>query len=538
MAQIRMLQAWNGYGEGSLQDFGASENARLANLRLATYDIDGPEGSDSARHDQLSGDLYILGAPSPGVRSEESWSSTCYLFVWPSSAGGARLGERQIFVPTKDFGWYFGVFFSSRSKANRVENITDTCLAKAALHTAHTACTKVGTWTTTSNSGTFKGDYGWSVTAGSTLSASITGGIVGVLTTMTTNGGYGIVSIDGDYTRATRLPLFSAADYAAGRCRQSDVGKRYFSCYASALYDEHVIFADDLAASAHAVTIEATGTKAAASSDARCYIQHLLSCNGETVGASNIYAIPVHYISHNRTDWSAHSPVVKWAPSGSSDYQFLGENHADGTQSKELTTALSVFVDVTDQTALAAGSYASGTIITINHTNTVAHKANLSTVVATKVRKFTAVANRRLPIMCDSKWTWSASGTAEVEYPVMLRLGEERNADLAMENLKLRSANIGGVALTLPSNFDNAISYIPTPGRAMIAHGSAIQAFAEVVSETPDRAQMFTGYGAAHQDRTTFDSKMYIVSSTGPHALYASGDVQRWVAGWGASLVE
>ena len=482
----------------------------------------------------LAAELAALGFPGG---TPPSWSSTCYLFAWPSSAGGARLGERQIFVPTKDQDWFFGVFYSSRSKANRVDNITDTCLAKAALHTAHTACTKVGTWTTTSNSGTFKGDYGWSATAGSTIAATLTGGVIGVLTTMTTNGGYAVVSIDGDYTRATRLPLFTSSDYSAGRCRSSDVGKRYFSSYAAALYDEHVIFADDLSSGAHSVIIEATGTKPAASSDLRVYVQHLLSCNGETVGASNVYAIPVVYISHDRSNWSAHSLVISWAPSGSSDYQFLGENHADGIASKELTTALSVFVDATDQTSLSPGSYASGTIITINHTSTVAHKNNLATVVATKVRKFTFAANRQLPAMCDQKWTWSADGTANIEYPVMLRLGAENNATLLSENQEFTQASLGGVDITLTHNYDNAISYAATTRRDISAQGSSIKAFASVVSEIPDRGQMFTGNGASSQDRTSYDNKLYVISATGPLPLYASGDVQRSIIGWGATLL-
>ena len=74
------------------------------------------------------------------------------------------------------------------------------------------------------------------------------GPIVAVRSFNTTNGGFGIVSIDGDFTRATRLPAFTDADYAGGLCRSTDVGKRYICGYSAAPQSECVTIADDLTA--------------------------------------------------------------------------------------------------------------------------------------------------------------------------------------------------------------------------------------------------------------------------------------------------
>lgn len=64
------------------------------------------------------------------------------------------------------------------------------------------------------------------------------------------------------------------------------------------------------------------------------------------------------------------------APVGSSDYQFMGENHSDNSaQSKETTTgAFTVYVGDVDQTALATGTWASDSTITIRHRAPVCHR--------------------------------------------------------------------------------------------------------------------------------------------------------------------
>lgn len=63
MAQIRMLKTFKGYGEDSLQDFGATENARLVSLGYASNDLDGPDGESVQRSATLDAELAAIGVP-------------------------------------------------------------------------------------------------------------------------------------------------------------------------------------------------------------------------------------------------------------------------------------------------------------------------------------------------------------------------------------------------------------------------------------------------------------------------------------------
>ncbi|MER2518565.1 MAG: right-handed parallel beta-helix repeat-containing protein [Candidatus Accumulibacter phosphatis] len=64
MAQIRMLKPFKGYGEDTLQDFGATENARLVSIGFASSDLDGPDGESVQRQANLASELAALGVVS------------------------------------------------------------------------------------------------------------------------------------------------------------------------------------------------------------------------------------------------------------------------------------------------------------------------------------------------------------------------------------------------------------------------------------------------------------------------------------------
>lgn len=476
-----------------------------------------------------------MGLPPGPVAA--SWSDTVWLYAWKGSNSAAvQYGERQVYVPTSDSGYYFGAFFGDKLLSNSVVSITDTCLARTGTSTKSTGLTYSSGWTASTNAAAFDSDYSYANTAGKTASLSVTGTAVAARFFLATNGGYAVVAIDGDYARADHLPLFTADDYAAGLCRQSDIGKRYFSCYATSAYSECQCLADDLSSGAHTIVVETTGTKPAASSDYKVYIEAMLGCNGETAGSANVHFVPIWWISHNVFDWSAQNYVIQWAPSGSSDYQFLGENHADNTNSREVTTALSVYLDITDQTALAAGSYASGALLRISHTSTLRHKADLTSPVATKARTYTAAPHRRLPLMCHTKITWSvAGGVTKTEYPVMLMCTERNPGNTSQRNVNFSSANVGGNAFDFSNAHDDVIRYYPTEYRRLSAVGEKIEAFAEVISASPDFGSIQTNYGGAYQDRSYFDDKIYVISARGPSPVYGNADVQTFVVGWGAT---
>jgi len=472
-------------------------------------------------------------------RSDEAWSSTCWLYAWKgTNAAAVQYGERQLYVPIKDDGYYFGAFFGDKLLSNSVVSLTDTCLARTGLSTKSTGLTYSSGWTASTNAAAFDSDYSYANTAGKTVSFSADGTAMAVRVFLAINGGYGVVAIDGDYSRADHLPEFTQEDYAAGRCRLSDIGKRYISCYATSSYSECQCLADDLPSGTHTVQIETTGTKPSASSDYRFYVEAMLACDGQTAGDTNVHFVPIFWINHNVFDWSAQCYVVRWAPSGSSDYQFLGENHADNTNSREVTTALAVYLDTTDHTALAAGSYASGYMARIEHTSTLRHKADLTSPVATKRRIYTAYPHRAHSLMCDCQITWSvAGGIVNIEYPVMLMLSERDPGSVNQRNVNFKKAKAGGIDVAFGGLNDDSITYYPTAFRSLSASGEKIVAFASVLTEHPDRASMATGFGAAYQDRSYTDEKLYVVSVDGPTLCYGNGDVQRFVCGFGAKIL-
>lgn len=473
------------------------------------------------------------------IKTEDSSSVTCYLFAHPTTLSTSRQnGERQIYVPLSD-GYYYGMFFGTKVSTHMVPSISDICIAKPGLHKWHGSCTKVGTWTT-SPAGVSTGAFQatgcvYSATAGESISVQVSGQVVAVRSFNTTNGGFGIVSIDGDFTRATRLPAFTASDYAGGLCRSTDVGKRYVCGYSAAPQSECVTIADDLSSGTHTILIEATGTKPSASSSTRCYVEGIASVDGSSIGTSDVHMIPVYYILH-QTGISAQCYVPYWAPVGSSDFQFMGENHSDNTNSKETTTSLTVYVDGTDQTALATGTYASGGSITIRHVSTLAHKAAIGTPVATKSRVYTFAPGRKHPAMCDITVTWSSDGLLNIEYPVMLTVGEMViNPSLTIRRDHFHTGEIAGNVFALSDANADAVTYFRGAGSRLFCYGDKIIAWAAMEDGMPGKS-LFSSQAGSYQDRATKDEKLYLISSYGTQFVL-SGEVRRFIVGWGAMVL-
>lgn len=486
------------------------------------------------------GGIEILGEQLiKNITPRQAWASTCYMFMSPVTLGTSLVkDQRECYIPTDKTGVYLGAFFGKRITEHTSETLTDLGLFRAGLHTWHGSLTKTGTWTvspTGVSTGAFQATgAAYSATAGESITGTVTGTAVAIRTYLNTVCGYGIVSIDGDWTRANKLPVFTQADFVADRCRESDVGKRYYSCGHVAPSSDIICLADDLFAGPHVITVEVTGKKPAASTQARVYVEGIVGCNGETLGQANVYAVPVQWIHHQLLGWSAFDSVTSWAPAGSTDYQFLGNVHGDNTQSKEVTTSVAWYVNVADQTSLAPGQWASGQVIRCDHISTVAHKANTATPVATRTRRWILAPNRKLPVMCDYSIEWLTAGVVNIEYPVMLPIGRPLTYDTTVQDA-FSTAEIGHHTITVPSANNNAVTYFPTEIRRLIATGTMVQAWAELVSETPDRGGMYASAGGSVQDRAGGDKKLYAISAFGPQP-YASGDKQRFVVGWGARL--
>ena len=471
----------------------------------------------------------------------DAFSSTCYMFRSPiTQATNLISDQRECYLPTDADGVYLGAFFGKRIKTNTAETLTDLGLFKAGLHTWHGSLTKTGLWTT-SPTGVSTGAFqatgaSYSQTSGDTISGDITGTVAAIRYFLTSNGGYAVVSIDGDFTRANKLPVFTKANYDDGLCRAGDVGRRYYSSYAAAPTSEILCIATDLAPGAHRIVVEVTGTKPAASSGTRAWVEGFSGCNGQTLGSANVHAVPVQWVYHDLASWSAFDSIISWAPTGSVDYQFLGNIHGDGTQSKEVSTVGPTWtIGVTDVTALAAGTWASGPVIRCDHTSTLAHKVNTAVAVATRTRRWILAPSRKLPIMCDSSIAWSSAGVVNIEYPVMLPLGEVIGYAEGKRQEAFATFHIGHYEIPILATNDDGVSYFTTETRRLIAVGPKVKAWAEVVSETPDRGGMYASHGGSMQDRADKADKLYTISAVGPQP-YASGDVQRFVIGWGARL--
>lgn len=470
--------------------------------------------------------------PSAGATT-----GTVYMFAHPAQlAGHVQTGSKEVFVPigadpVDGLQMYFGFAIGQCGVATRVPSLFETGIFKPAQHTSHTAASKTGTWTTspanvaagalTASGATSSG------TAGDTIFATVTGRTVGVQFYATSNGGYGVVAIDGDYTRPNRLPKFTADDYAAGRCRQADVGRAYYDSWAPAPRNDSIVVADDLAAGAHTVTVQCTGTSRAGASGVRAYVEHFWTAAAVTPGSAGVFMAPTHHISRI-AGGSAITWVASWAPVGSTDYQFLGDVHSDNAaQSVELTTNLQWFAGATDQTALSPGTWASGSIITFRHATTLAHKSALGTPVATKSRIYT-FAPRAWPAMCDLEVAFLADGVVSAEYPLMLPIGG------LQESSPFTTGEIDGQTFAL-STADNgaSVQYAGVCGQLRMS-GARVEARNAVIEASPNLMLRSSVVGS-YQDRTTpGDEKLYVIAQITPQFV-ASGEKRRYLLGFSAN---
>lgn len=494
----------------------------------------------------LGAEIEAIGGRKPAPYTPHS--TTCYLFRHPATLSTHRyLNEYQFYVPLESdpadgTRWYYGMFLGTRNVAAMVPSMSDICLAKLAKCVPHTSMTKVGTWTTSpanQAAGAFSASgAAYSATAGETASGVVSGRTVGLQFFATTNGGYGIVSIDGDFTRANLLPVFTGADYVAGRCRPSDVGKRYFSSYATAAINEFICLADDLPAGNHTILIEATGLKPSASSAARCYVERIYGVStGYAVGDSEVYFVPVRWVNHLQTV-SALCYVPQWAPVGSTNYQFMGANHSDNsTQSLESQTSLTLYVGDTDQASLAAGTFASGNNIVVRHVTTLAHADSLVTNVATKTRTYTMVAGRPHPLMLDVDITYSAAGKMQVEYAGMLVVGNYASLDVvSVRQNEFTKIVVVGNEVGIPMANDGSVANYRGGPASLWATGPKVEAWVELIDAIPDRRMHASNTGLIQDSTTANQDKAYL--ETVDRITYFPANTQRkFTIGYGAKPV-
>ena len=489
-------------------------------------------------------DNYVY--PPRDVPVETPGSAYSYLFAHPATlAGHKQLGQIEVYVPlqkdpTDGIQWYYGTCLGTKAAAHMVPSICDTGLYKPALHSYHTAMTKTGSWATSPANvaeGAFTANgAASSSTAGDTISGTVSGRAIGVRWFATTDGGFAVVSIDGDYTRATRLPEFTQADYLSGACRESDVGKRYLCTYYPAPWNDASVIADDLAPGNHTIVIQSTGKRPGASSGTKVYIEAIFGVGGGALGAFKVFAVPIRYVCH-LSAVSAQCYVAQWAPAGTTSFEWLGENHSDNSNSLEETADFVVLVEQIDKTALTKGTFASGTTVTVRHTTTLAHASDLGSAVANKTRTYTFKSGRKHPAMCAVKIEWLADGVLEIEYAAMLTVGSMIVApELGACNWDFTTGEISRNEFPFLAIDDGAIYQYRGDDCKVFARGEQVEAWAAVIEQSAGN-QMYSSYAGSYQDRTaTNEEKLYCITSSGRQSIPA-GTVREFVVGWGARRI-
>jgi hypothetical protein len=160
------------------------------------------------------------------------------VYLWRNFATvGARANEYEVCVPfANDAGTLRYAVYAFREYVGGVLHMGKLREGLVARNTWHNdaGVSKAGTWSTTAHGAIAgPGTAAFSSTAGDTISATVSGHTLFVRAYTNVNGGFGIVSVDGDATAAHRLPAVIAGDFrtitnvadnGSGACRVTAAG--------------------------------------------------------------------------------------------------------------------------------------------------------------------------------------------------------------------------------------------------------------------------------------------------------------------------
>lgn len=378
------------------------------------------------------------------------------VWLWRHSAGSQPLqNSLWAYVPVGG-GYYSGFGYGTWSLAGAVVN-----------HLGRQFIGVVGTWRNHLASGVVKSGAGWatstlnyasdgtvtrSADAGNTYTDTVTGHTIIMRSLQMTDAGFGVVSIDGDWTAANRLPIFTQEDYDAGLCRLSDIGKRYIAQGASVVVsDYHIPIAEGLTDGPHTVVIEVCGTKRSAQTSTRIYVGGLIGCSsadiGQPLGATRVIG-KLRDVQDLRTSSASaliYTPEVEKALAAGT-FEFLGEVHAAETLVAERMMMDGVAV------TLAAGEYKPGTTLVIDRVSTIASTDATTTPVCEKRSRMTFSALGVCPLVVHQSQKWLVDKIVRNEFPLMLVAGQ-RALPSSTEQPNFNQCNLGGVWQSVPSDF-------------------------------------------------------------------------------------
>ena len=442
-------------------------------------------------------------------------------------------------------GGYYNIFgLGTWGIAGCINNMGRMCLGLIGTNVFANAggVVTVGTWTQLAVDTAPGGSYFHSTTAGDSKTFSVTGHTLVVRTMLNVNIGYAVVAIDGDYTAASRLPAFSQADADGGLCRAADVGRRYINGYATgAAADYHVTLVEGLADTAHTVTIEATGTKPAASIAARAAVGAVVGCSaadasGTPVAGSKVI-VRIEDVQHF---YFGGSSAMCWVPEfekavATGTYEFLSEMHGGST-----LVSASITADGADQSGLAVDTYVGAQALKLRYVSTVASTDATGTPIAQKTVDHVFSAYQDTPAIASINWVFLAPKLIKNSFPLMMALGNLKPGKAAptkgrWDSVAFGSYTSSGADLTTGANAQRgnikalaAVAAISGTSRkavcAMLDGGEGIDYFAKAA---PD-------YVYCH-DRADY-LKMYFARSSGAvRDAFAAGDTMRAVIGFGVT---
>ena len=378
------------------------------------------------------------------------------VWLWRHSAGSQPLqNSLWAYVPVGG-GYYSGFAYGTWALAGAVVN-----------HLGRQFLGVIGTWRNHLAPGVVKTGAGWatsalnyapdgtitrSADAGNTYTDTVTGHTIIMRGLQMSGAGFGVVSIDGDWTAANRLPTFTQADYDAGLCRLSDIGKRYLAQGASVVVsDYHIPIAEGLTDEPHTVVIEVCGTKRAAQTSTRIYVGGLVGCSSADIenplGATRVIG-KLRDVQDLRTSSASallYTPEVEKSLAAGT-FEFLGEVHAGETLVAEQMLMDGVAV------TLAAGEYKSGTTLVIDRVSTIASTDATATPVCEKRARMIFSALGVCPLVVHQSQKWLVDKNVRNEFPLMLAAGQ-RALPSGSEQPNFNSCNLGGNWQSSPSDF-------------------------------------------------------------------------------------
>lgn len=343
-------------------------------------------------------------------------------------------------------GGYYDVTVINRIAGTAVYQVSKRFFGVAGSfvhHSAGSGVTKTGTWVVSAATYAPAGSTLQSSTAGDSIEYVTAGHSLVMRTITTTNGGYGVVAIDGDWTAANRLPVFTEADHASGLCRAADIGRRYVVSYGvDAFPDVHIPLAEGLSDTAHTVRIEVCGTKPAGSSAARVYVGGIVGGSASdttsdlVVGTRCVGYLETVVDRRDGASASIYTPEVEKALTAGT-YEFLGETH-----DAETLVSLSIWVDGTDRSAMAANEMYGGEVIAVDRVTTIANTDATDTPVCRKKVRYTVSGMQDCPLTIRWQAEWLVDKRVRYGYPMMMPLCR---ADTTSVSPKQDRWNIGWI---------------------------------------------------------------------------------------------